>query len=399
MPSPVFRWAFIDAARAVAITLAMLSHAFLVFEVWPALPQVPLHTLRLLTRTATPVFILVFGMMLELVYLRMSRQRGRAAAAQKLLTRALLCYAVFLADAALAGLVGWRSPLQAAAAALFLEGTRLGSILQFYAVALGLAVPLLLLRERLGLVALFLPVALVWSLHPLLADLPALPYPLHYFGAFLAGAGDRFGPSILHGATFIAAGMALARALTLGREQRPLAAALLLAAVMLPALAVLLEGLDRLGGAGFVAGIVDIRQLRWRNDPAYFGFGIVAAVLLLGLCALLLGRRSLDADGLMATLGRRTLFAFGAGNGALALLPALPEGWGLAPRLAAAGLFLSVLAWAVIRHDRAAGEGGAGAYAPALGLLRRAETLCAALACRLVGLGRRLLPRRPGEAL
>ena len=82
---------FIDVARTLAIILALFSHAMIDFEGWKLLGSIA-APIRLLTRSATPLFIFMFGMMLELVYLKKLEQQGLSPVAKRLAVRSLQCY-------------------------------------------------------------------------------------------------------------------------------------------------------------------------------------------------------------------------------------------------------------------------------------------------------------------
>ncbi|MEM8601058.1 MAG: heparan-alpha-glucosaminide N-acetyltransferase domain-containing protein [Bacteroidota bacterium] len=63
-PPSTARLVFLDVARASAILLALASHALRELEGWSLLPQVVFAGTRLLTRGATPLFLVLFGIML-----------------------------------------------------------------------------------------------------------------------------------------------------------------------------------------------------------------------------------------------------------------------------------------------------------------------------------------------
>ncbi|HWL75013.1 MAG TPA: heparan-alpha-glucosaminide N-acetyltransferase domain-containing protein, partial [Burkholderiaceae bacterium] len=86
----------LDTARALAIFLAMSSHGFIHFGVWPLLDSDLALLLHLFTRSATPVFIILFGMMLELVYLKWLLAGKRTDCWRRQVSRAIQCYALYL---------------------------------------------------------------------------------------------------------------------------------------------------------------------------------------------------------------------------------------------------------------------------------------------------------------
>ena len=64
------RYIFVDVLCSLAIALAMAAHALNDFDVLSRLTEAEFTAVRFLTRAATPSFIFMFGMMLELVYAR-----------------------------------------------------------------------------------------------------------------------------------------------------------------------------------------------------------------------------------------------------------------------------------------------------------------------------------------
>ncbi len=74
-PKASSREVFIDFARGLAIVLAVVSHAFYAFG-YDVLFGKSMYQVMSITRFATPSFILITGMMFELVYLRKAEKQG-----------------------------------------------------------------------------------------------------------------------------------------------------------------------------------------------------------------------------------------------------------------------------------------------------------------------------------
>ncbi|HMA14592.1 MAG TPA: heparan-alpha-glucosaminide N-acetyltransferase domain-containing protein, partial [Kiloniellaceae bacterium] len=111
----------IDTARALAIALAMLSHCFIHFGVWELLSDQAALLLRSFTRAATPTFIILFGMMLEIVYLKMLRRGERQGCWVRLVARAIQCYLLYLLVVTAGILGGNLTAREGLLAALFLS--------------------------------------------------------------------------------------------------------------------------------------------------------------------------------------------------------------------------------------------------------------------------------------
>ena len=91
--TPQRRMVFIDVARSAAILAALAAHAVAVFAVWPSVPPGLLKaTGNALFYTATPTFFLLFGVMLELVYVRRRQRDGALPVAGRLAARAWQCW-------------------------------------------------------------------------------------------------------------------------------------------------------------------------------------------------------------------------------------------------------------------------------------------------------------------
>lgn len=366
----------IDTARALAIALAMLSHCFIHFGVWELLSDQATLALRSLTRSATPTFIVLFGMMLEIVYLKLIRRGERQGCWVRLVARAIQCYLLYLLVVAAGILGGNLTPRDGLLAALFLSEAYFANILKFYSLGLLCGIGLLELRARYGLRALALVFAAVWLAWPLIKALPPLPAPLSHLASFLVGAGAETGPSVLQGMTLAALGMLLGHGLLGLRAAAPLerrdAGRLLLAVTGLLMLA--FGALAMYLGAGGLLAAFTSYAVRAANHPIYYIVGSGAALLVIGGCIALAGRLR---SGLLAGLnvfGVSSLFAYGIGNVILNLLPALRGS--LALGLAASLLFLAGLYGLTAYFQQAVrSEAAAAGPAPAPSLTARLGAL------------------------
>ncbi|MEH6562311.1 MAG: OpgC domain-containing protein [Marinobacter sp.] len=197
---------FIDAARSYAIILALGAHALHVFGVPDAGPWIMNYPF--FTTMATPMFIFMFGVMMEIVYSNRAIQSGVSGTDGRLLHRAYQCY---LAGAfiAVAALLGGIVDLETFFSSLVsIERTRYESILIIYAGAL-LVMPFILrLRLRYGvkgLLGLLLVIAVTVHIVSFTKHLD-----LGYWGLFVnrfVGIGSDPDLSILSTFTFILLGM------------------------------------------------------------------------------------------------------------------------------------------------------------------------------------------------
>lgn len=203
--------------------MALLSHGMGTFHLLSQLDTTQKIFFEFLSHFATPTFILLFGMMLELVYHPKLAKEGTNAVVRRLLQRSLLCYLGYLVIA-MAWIIKKNLPLsQLLETCLFLEKNSLNAIFKFWTVALLLAIPLLFLRKRKGLIVTVCFCLGTWLIVPLLNNIPwpARDHPLSYLTAFLLGKPSYMSPiSLLHSMPLIGIGMFLGQALLIGKETR-----------------------------------------------------------------------------------------------------------------------------------------------------------------------------------
>jgi len=325
------RIVFVDAARGLAVALALYIHSLATFGAWYHLPRLGQALVRLVTSAATPTFIVLFGAMLEMVYYPGLVEGGRRRVRVRLLRRSWNCYVAYLAVVAASVVGGRRGMLHGVAAALSLGDAQYGNILKFYAFALVLAIPLLGFRQRRGL----LPTVLL-GLAPWVAvawlDRVSWPPPssdLSYLSAMLVGRPiGRSWISLLHSQALVVTGMTIGWSLSAGSGEergkrfRRTATLILLAALAASCAVVLAVGpRDAFGG---------YTTLRYRasHHVGYYAFGLVEATALLIGLSLLLPPRMAYRPGFapFLCLGRSSLLAFTLGN---CLLDFWPRAWEL----------------------------------------------------------------------
>jgi hypothetical protein len=332
------RIAFFDAARGLAIVLALLSHGLATFAVWPHLGPLWNVAIRLATASATPTFILLFGAMLELVYHRRALSDGPAVIRRRLLRRSLHCYLAYLATVAAGVVSGRDTPAEAVAAAFFLDNTRFGNILKFYAAALLVAVALLELRRRRGIAVTVAAGVALWLLVPLLDHLPwpDPSSPFSYLTATLFGRPvDRSWISLFHSQALVVVGMLLGWSLSAGLGNFRRVAGVVLA-VCVGIVALLCAAL---GWRALLGGYVMMR-FRSAHHLAYYATALLEGVTVTLALSLLLPPRAVRAAWAtpLLILGSSSLFAYTLGSCLLNLVPPQPGVSG------AAGLMLSILA-------------------------------------------------------
>ncbi|MGV0912682.1 OpgC domain-containing protein [Martelella sp. FOR1707] len=311
----------LDALRGIAVLLAMADHLKIQF-----VPDV--HLLVPLTRLATPSFVILFGMMIEIAYLSKLRKgtalpriRGR------LTSRMLICAALFAGLTLAATVSGNLSFQQGLLAVTGMGPGRFSEILLIYTVLFAVVIALLPALRRYGSLPVLVLAGLAWCLKLTLDGMaPQSGYPL----TLVTGVGLGYGPALLPSMTFLGFGLAIGEVLT-GRRNIVIPVLMLAVAVVIC--------LTELSGGPMEAGRRFLAN-RWLNHPGYYAVGIVAFVGL-GLCLQL--SLSLphvaSVTAAFATIGTQSLLIYGGGNLVLNLLPTFsaPHPLGLTIALLAFG--------------------------------------------------------------
>lgn len=315
---------FVDVARAYALALVTFGHAMGEFGLWDELSDGTVEVARLLTRTGTPLFILMFGMMIELVHVRRAERDGVDALRPRLRRRALECWAGYLLVSVVALVPDRVDLLDVAKSTVLLAGAGYGTILAVYALALAATPALLRVRLRFGAGAAPGLLALLWAVDACVLarfdgrDAGALAYPFD----FVVGAGRHIrGPSLFHSFTFVLAGMILAGGLRTWQERgvhdfrRRVGVVTAVAGVVVVTL-VWRDGIDAV-----LDGFRLYRGYRRDNAIGYFAIGIIGAALTLLALALTVPRRDLPRwTDIPLQLGRSSLLAFTLGSAGLTVL-------------------------------------------------------------------------------
>lgn len=320
---------FVDVARSFAIFLAIFSHAMIDFGGWNLLASDQL-LIRVISRSATPLFIFMFGMMLELVYFKRYEQQGLQPITQRLVKRSFQCFVGYQLMV-LAGLIGGSlTPLHATAAALFLADAHFGNILRFYSIALLLAIPLIVFRQRYNSLGMIGLLAGIWITYPILTTLNITNLSVFSgLGGVLFGVvGNNHGPSVLYGFTFLIVGMLVASSLANWREQG-LGTFYRTSAIVLGGCGAIIVTLVVSSSAYEVAqNFVTMEAYRAQNHPGYYAIGLFLCVCILILLSLLVPlHRSLpEWSAVPMEFGRSSLTAYTLGNVVLNLIPAFVVG-------------------------------------------------------------------------
>lgn len=326
----------LDICRSAAILLTMFSHALAEGHAqdFYAFTDAGLIWLRLLLQVSPPIFIILFGSMLEIVY------RPRIEAGQplqttaRLLTRALQCYLLYVVTLLAMLAAGLSSPGFTLRCALFLGVTPYGDILKFFTLALAFAPAMIFLRNRLGFGVLIAASLAILIAHPLIAQIvvPQTASSAELVNpviGFLIGGGSTFvgGPSVLHSLCFVIWGMLIGRAVIMltrqgSSHQDILKAAGILAAMFAASALALLMFWDLNAPAETLQALSNL-TFRNANLSIYFAFGLASTLVAVLLCLAISDGMGLRIGQSITFAGKTSLFTFSFGNALLYLAPVM----------------------------------------------------------------------------
>ncbi|WP_162987099.1 hypothetical protein [Sphingomonas paeninsulae] len=302
----------IDIARIIAIFLALLSHAFgrvgLVFT----------SAAELAMRASTPLFLVLFGCMITIVYIPRYNKISFGYFTRICWMRAGECYLWFLFNLFLLFLTGSQSLLYTIRSAFFMGSTAYVQILTLYTVYF-LALPWLIAAlQKVGLVR---ALAFAFLVHLAFVPIKALQISDRVPGfAYIQriidlaiGAGTQnmiAGPSILHSLALVLGGVWVGRLIVdVLQTNRGLARLIapFLAFAVVAAWSVTENSIVAVTGKT----LSDL-TLRNLNHPAYTM--IYGALAVFVIPVLVLGLRSFKPREAALVVGKRSLFVFGFGN-------------------------------------------------------------------------------------
>lgn len=301
---------YVDWARGFAIGLALFSHLMLAQNSWESLADESpvLYALRVLTRAATPTFILLFGVSLEFAYVRRWASSPKVVR-RRLLQRALKCYGALVLLAAAAWLGGLISFPQAVLGAGLVEPVPNANIFLFYAAGMVFALGLVPLRIAIGILPTLAITLAWWPIAALLNTLIDVPPALGAVTSRIIGIGDGGGPSVLHALPLVVVGMAIGQLIRSPKDRSArIAAGVALAAIFAGDIAAVFQD----GPFGAVRNYT--AHYREVNSFAYFAIGATLAILILLAARTLEHRTRLLSRRKPGPFGGHSLQAFLLGN-------------------------------------------------------------------------------------
>lgn len=319
------RLTFIDVARTYAILLALLSHVFAATGFFQQLGSDAL-LIRQFTRTATPLFMFMFGFMIEFVYARRAASDGVGVIRNRILARSFQCYMAYALTSFCAVLSGYLSLKGFLGSLLFFTDSRFGNILRSYSVMLLIAPFIIRLRLMFGAKFMFLALVAILVSHAFIDCLQTIDFGIfnHQFNMLFGIGLHKGGPSVYGALSFVLAGMFVASSLNRDRhgdDSRhsafPFAASVLLVTVLLSGLVLIRE--DGAEAWRLFAGTA----YRANNAPAYYIIGIIGSVITIVSIFFVVGDRALpEPIRYILPLGTSSLISYTAGNVILTLVGA-----------------------------------------------------------------------------
>ncbi|WP_181242609.1 hypothetical protein [Caulobacter vibrioides] len=331
----------LDCLRFIGVTFALFSHAALTLELYSGTGSG--QALKLMTRTATPTLLILFGIMIEIAYTRRFDRSPRDAI-RRTIHRSIECYLALTLAAALM-IVKNDIPTFFNQVVLAEPVTNF-EIYRLYSLLL-LAVPaLLLLRQRLGPIGYAIPIVLIGGYHVLFAASRPLAAPLTEWGALL-GIGGLRGPSLVHSVGLVLVGMCAGTYFSRSHVRSGLVA---LVASIVTAASVVAWGLLSLGPDKFANGITDISQFRNHNSPYYFAYGIVSMLPLFCAAMSISIVRQRHIQDAITIVGGNTFSYFFVGNLFLAAISIAAPKSGWAGLIVIPAAIAATLVWVLFQR-------------------------------------------------
>jgi hypothetical protein len=201
---------FVDFARSFAIMLALTDHGMNDFDIWHKYSTKVFTCMKILTTSATPTFILLFGMMLEIIYLGKLRRSGLRKTASGLVNRSFQCYIGYLLTTVAGVIGGFKYFKGAVAEVIFFGNNHFGNILKIYTLLLLVAIPLVWFRNKYGIRWTMIVGFAPWLLYPLMQWLTPPDGNVGIFTSAIFGFGAQGGPSIMLSVSIVTTGMLIA---------------------------------------------------------------------------------------------------------------------------------------------------------------------------------------------
>ena len=320
MPPTAQRLSFIDVARTYAVISVLLAHALNATGTFARMGT-DSFSIHQFTRMATPMFVFIFGFMIEYVYVWKAQQQGLVSVRSRLMTRSLQCYGAYALTSFSALVAGYKTNTEFLSSLFFFSDSRFGNILRVYAVILLAAPWLIRLRLKYGPIFLFFALIFVLLSSSILIEAKKysfgpLDIPLNVF----FGIGPcKGGPSIWHSLSLLLAGMLVATSLRNSCNNQLSTFYFTSSLIIVTSL---LLGLLLIDDNPFSAWkkFVDFTY-RGSNAGGFYIIGIIGSTAIMMLLGMLIGTRAVPFPlTCLLPFGHSSLFAYTFGNVLLNLI-------------------------------------------------------------------------------
>lgn len=343
-----------DLLRLSLVLLALTSH-FMSEQNWEDLMSGSAHKVLLFfTREAMPCLLIIFGFMIEYVYATRWSKQGPHTILERLLVRAILCYAAYVTLAFVAAISGHDSYWNFFISPILLFHFPYANLFKCYALLIPIIFFLMWIRFKYGWKAkILLFFALIAFAEILNYSGFALPKPIAHYGGVFLGLGNNYGPSIIHALILILFGELVANVCLKNMSGKLMA---LLLIIGLGATFVIGLEIYSVGVKQFVTQIGQYSGYRGQNSPVYFAYGILSFLLFWVLAWGVVKKLSSKLNESITYYGGDTFTIFYFGNMVILFTPRIDNGiifsgFLLLITLTLALLSVNVLEWATKRFS------------------------------------------------
>lgn len=313
---------YIDVARCLAIIFALSDHALRHFDVMHSIVGFYKYPIAIIFRSATPMFFLLFGLMIEYVYYRKYQRLGFKHLYLLSIKKAITCYLCFSVIIVIYNITCGGSISNAMEAFLFNSSEEGASgVLKFYTLAFLLLPLIVYLRSQCGIKAYAFIFIIIWVvIDPAIKYLFATYYDakqgIDNFSAFMIGSPAGYSAySLLHGISIVCLGGYIGSKDTYYVKSFQLLTSAIKVAALL--VIVITFFLFFEGFTVFVEGF-KTNYFRYSHHYVYYAFSTLCALLLLIFLCAFIKRVSVYT---IVLPGKRSLFSFVFGGIILLMLP------------------------------------------------------------------------------
>jgi hypothetical protein len=313
------RLLFIDVARTFAILLALLAHFIGSFSMPVWFGSVG-ENYPFITSMATPMFIFMFGFMMEYVYVSKAYTSWSPELLKRIYVRSFQCYIGFVLTSLAALLGGHIDILTFIKSLVMLEATKYSNILLLYSLYLLLLPGIIFVRLKFGIIILTFITIFIYYLTSVVPEYKDIDFGiLGYFMNNIFGLGKNTGgPSALFGLIFVFSGMIVASAL---RESNAnsINKFYIYLVVIVAISFIILIALNDLSSVRMIKDYLthySYGSFRGSNNYNYFLMGTLYSCVNLGLICILFESFSKinNLPSVVTSAGRASLFTFAFGN-------------------------------------------------------------------------------------